>query len=129
MGPSTSHNKVDPITPEKPKTKQTAGYKFTQILQRIIEIEEQGDGYFVVTAHFMLKRGSYKNAIPLATHVPITLPYDIIIKSTNTCELNLPHITEEFRLEYIVFNPQKHSPISIWQICAAQYQVLFTDIK
>ena len=98
MGPSTSHNKVDPITPEKPKTKQTAGYKFTQILQPIIEIEEQGDGYFVVTAHFMLKRGSYKNYIPLTNHVPITLTDGVIIKSMQTCELNLTNLAEESRL-------------------------------
>ena len=91
LNPTTSHNHTK-------NNKQNTKYTWTQSLKPINDVEKKGASNSSTTSQFMLKRGSYKNYIPLTNHVPITLTDGVIIKSMQTCELNLTNLAEESRL-------------------------------
>ena len=77
------------------------------------------------TSHFLVTTAPTINKTTATCPLSVKLPDGAIIKSTHTCDLNLPQLPGTARTGHIIPGLANHSLISVVTLCNAGCQVIF----
>ena len=93
-------------------------------LSRFLAIADAG-----ATGHFMMKNAPVINVKPAVNPINITLPDGKIIKSTHTCNLNIPWLPADMTEAHIVPGMTHSSLISIKKFCDGECMVMYNKYE
>ncbi|KAL7518802.1 hypothetical protein ACHAWX_003603 [Stephanocyclus meneghinianus] len=77
------------------------------------------------TAHFIIKGATVRNKLPTSNPLKIKLPDGSVIKSTHTCNLDIPWLPNSVTEAHIVPGLTHSSLVATKKFCDAGYKIIF----